>query len=82
MCINIGIFRYWPETAKLDHILHVISGQGDQIELIPFAMSQASFDYPQHIIPITLKVHFFRVDTPLGGPLKLFVDEKKYFPLL
>ena len=31
----------WPKTAKSVHILDVFSGQGDQIELIPFALSQA-----------------------------------------
>ena len=44
----------------------VFSGQGDRIQLIPFALSQASrdtsLDYPQHIIPRTLKFHFFMVD--------------------
>ena len=37
--------KYWdflglPKSAKSDHILDVFSGQGDQIELIPFALSQ------------------------------------------
>ena len=30
------------ETTKSDHILDVFSGQGGQIELIPFALCQAS----------------------------------------
>ena len=55
-----------------EHVLDVFSRQGDQIELIPFALSQAgcdtSLDYPQHIIPITLKFHFFMVDPPLRDP--------------
>ena len=52
------------------HILAVFSDLRGLIELIPFAMSQASWDtsldYPQHIIPITLKIHFFKV-RPIFG---------------
>ena len=73
---NIPIFR---------QVLNVFSQQGGLIELIPFALGQASLDtsleYPKHIIPRTLKSTFFRL-TPLVGPLKLFFNEKKYFPLL
>ena len=31
-----------PATTKSDHIFDVFSGLGDRIELIPFALSQAS----------------------------------------
>ena len=83
MCSNIGIFWHWPKTAKSDHILDVFSGQGGRIELIPFALSQASWDtsldYPQHIIPKTLKFHFLWL-TPLEGPLKIYYDEQNLFP--
>ena len=44
------------------HILDVFSAVCGRIELILFAMYQASCDtsveYPQHIIPTTLKIHF------------------------
>ena len=47
------------------HVLDVFSVLHSWIELIPFALSQASgatsLDYPQHIIPITLKIHFFQL---------------------
>jgi hypothetical protein len=47
-------FRGYFETTKLDHVLEVFSGHGDRIELIPFALCQAtqytSLEYPQHII--------------------------------
>jgi hypothetical protein len=56
---NIPIFMY---------VLDVFSGQGNRMELIPFALCQASRDtsleYPHHIIPRTFK---FR---PEGGPTK------------
>ena len=46
----------------------VFSRQGDRIELIPFALCQASWDtsleYPQHIIARTLKFHFLGADPP------------------
>ena len=78
-CQNIPIF--W-------HILVIYSEQGTRIELIPFAMSQASrdtsLDYPQHIITKSLKIHLFkdRLPPPLGGPLKIFFEERKtYFPI-
>ena len=62
-CQNIPIFL---------HVLDVLSGQGDRIELIFFALFQASPDtsleYPQHIILRTLKLHFFSVDTPMWDP--------------
>ena len=84
MCRNIGIFWHWPETAISNHILDVFSEQGSRIELIPFAMSQASrntsLDYPQHIIPRTLKIHFLRVDPPWGTP-KIIFWQKNYFPI-
>ena len=51
------------KSAKSDHILDIFSGQGAQIELIPFALFQASPDrsseYPQHSIQRTLKIIFF-----------------------
>ena len=72
-CQNIGIFWRLPKSAKLNHILVVFSWQGDQIELIPFALFQASSDtsleYPQRIILRTLKFLFF-----VGG--------KKWFPVV
>ena len=37
-----GIFLHLSKTAKSDHMLDVFSGLGDQIELIPFALIQAS----------------------------------------
>ena len=44
------------------HVLDVFSALLGRIELILFAMSQASretsLEYPQHIIPLTLKIHF------------------------
>ena len=43
-CWNIGIFCRWPKTAKSDHILEVFLGQCCRNELIPFALSQASWD--------------------------------------
>ena len=46
------------------HILDVFSALFDQIELIPFTTSQASwdtkFDYPLYIIPIILKINLFK----------------------
>jgi hypothetical protein len=54
------IFWHLPRSVKSDNILEVFSGQGDRIELI--ALFQASLDtsleYPQHIIPRTLKFQF------------------------
>ena len=52
--------KFWGyfETTKSDHVLEVFSGHSDRIELIPFALCQASqdtsLDYPQHIIAKTL----------------------------
>ena len=43
-CRIIGIFWRWPKRAKSDHIFDIFSGQGDRIELIPFALCQASRD--------------------------------------
>ena len=43
MCTNIGIFWHLPTTAILDHILDVFSGLRDQIKVIPFASSHASY---------------------------------------
>jgi hypothetical protein len=40
-----NVQKYWDiltKTSKSDHILDVFSKQGDQIELISFAMNQAS----------------------------------------
>jgi hypothetical protein len=42
-----NVHKYWDilklaEIAKSDHVLYVFSWQGGQIELILFAMSQAS----------------------------------------
>ena len=58
----LGYFDVGPKISKSDHILDVFSRQSGRIELIPFALSQApcdtSLDYPQHIIPISLKFHF------------------------
>jgi hypothetical protein len=48
-CTNPARIPRWPEIAKSDHILYVFSGQGDQIELISFAMSQAPFGGPPTI---------------------------------
>ena len=46
------------ETTKSDHVLEVFSGHIDRIELIPFALCQASqytsLEYPQHIVARTL----------------------------
>ena len=76
---NIEIFWHWPKTAKFDHIFDVFSGQGNRIELIHFALSQASWDtsldYPQHTIPRTLKIHFFMVDPLLWDPYKYLLSD-------
>ena len=83
-CRNIGIFCHWPEMAKSDHILDVFSLPGDWIELIPFAWCQASRDtsveYPQHIIPRTLKFHFWGGWPPLEGGQQIFFDQNKKIP--
>jgi hypothetical protein len=47
--------KFWGyfEITKSDHVLEVFSGHGDLIELIPFALCQASqytsLEYPQQI---------------------------------
>ena len=56
------------------HVLDVFSGQSDQIELIPFALSRysrdTSLDYPQHIIPRTLKYMFPDVLLNIGHNIR------------
>jgi hypothetical protein len=65
--------------------LDVFSGQGDQIEPIPFALSHASWDtsldYPQRIITRSLKFHFFEVDPPFRDPQKYLLMKKNCFPV-
>jgi hypothetical protein len=70
----IGAEIFW-------HILDVFSQQGCPIELISFALGQASIDtsveYRQHIIPRTWKIILFRVDPPpLVRLLKVFNEKK------
>ena len=49
----------------MDH-LHVFSGQGDRIEMIPFAMGQASLDT---ILPTTYYSKNFEISPFLTPPL-------------
>jgi hypothetical protein len=67
------------------HILDVFSQQGGPIELVPFALGQASLDtsveYPQLFLEHRKSI-FVRVD-PLVGPVKLVFNEKnEYFLFL
>ena len=61
------------------HTLDFFSQQGDQIELIPFALCQASR------VPTTYNLKNFEFPifwglTPLGGPSKIFFGENQNFP--
>jgi hypothetical protein len=57
------IFAISGQRQNIPIFLHIFSGLGDRIHLNPFLFSQASsdtsLDYSQHIIPRTLKFHFF-----------------------
>jgi hypothetical protein len=82
---NSSQILFWGIHSSVcwDIPLHVFSSQGDRIELIPFALSHASWDtsldYPQHIITSTLKFHFFWGWPPFEGAPKMFVDDKHCF---
>ena len=82
MC-RFGSMAIYPNILAL---LDVFSIQGDQNEPIPFALCQASWDksveYPQHIIPRTLKFHFFGgggglTPHPWGGSKNICQSKKK-----
>ena len=75
-CQNIPIF---------DNVLDVFSRQGDRIELIPFALSQASsdtsLDYTQGAFWRHKISDYFDTIPLLGEPEKRYVSEKNTFPM-
>ena len=44
MCTDFAVLGHQQNIPIFQHVLDVFSGQGGRIELIPFAMSQASWD--------------------------------------
>ena len=55
MCSNLAVLGKCQNIPIFVQVLVVFSGLGDPIKLIPFGMFQASLEYQQHIILITLK---------------------------
>ena len=80
-CSNFAVSGHCLNITIILHVLDVFSGQGDRIDLIPFALCQASWDtsleYPQHIIPRTLNSHFLGGWPPLEGGQQIFFGKNK-----
>ena len=84
ICQINGVNWAMAKTAKFKHILGVFWALDDQIQLISFALFQASrdtsFEYSQ--LFGNLWNSTFLGLTPLWGPPKLFCNAKMCFPIL
>ena len=77
-CPKRGPILLFQNIPIFMNVLDDFCRQGDRMELIPFALCQASRDtsleYPHHIIPRTLKFG------PKGGPTKFQGAQVRHFP--
>ena len=85
MWSEFDVLGYFQNIPIFMHVLDVLSGQGDRIGLIPFALSQASrdtsLDYPQGAFWRPKMSNYFDAIPPLGGHEKKYFGRKNTFPM-